>query len=59
MISSVAKELENILESSPVAPISRYGSEGSLCIDPEISPLVLIMSDLESRSRDIYMALQE
>ena len=57
-ISSKAREFDNILESFPPDPLSRRGPEGALCIDQEITPPVLILSDSDSGSREVYTALQ-
>ena len=58
-ISSVARELENPLESLSPTPLSRRGTEGALHIDPVTTPPVSILGDSESGSREISMALQE
>ena len=50
-ISRVARELEDLLESLPPAPLLRRGSEGALRIVPEINPPVSILGDSESGSR--------
>ena len=58
-ISSVARKWENLLESSSAAPILRRIPEGTLRVDPEISPPVPILGDSDSGSREISTALQE
>ena len=44
-ISSIAWELENLLELLPAAPILRRGAEGALRIYTEIFPTVSTLSD--------------
>ena len=58
-ISNVARELENILESSPADPILRRDPEGALPIDPKIFPMVSILGDSESVSTEISTSIQE
>ena len=57
-ILSIARELEDLLEASLPAPLSRRGSEGALRIDPEITLPVSILGDSESGSRDRSTAIQ-
>ena len=59
VISSVARELEDLPESSLPAPIWRCGPKGALHIDMDTTPAVLIMGDSESRSREISTNIQE
>ena len=47
-ISSIPRELNNLLESQPAAPLSLNSPEDDLRIDLEISPPFLILGDLES-----------
>ena len=51
-ISSIAKELENLLELSHDAPILQRGLEVAVHIYSEISPPVSIMVDFKSGSRE-------
>ena len=51
--------MEDLLKYLPPAPVSQSGPEGALRIDPKINLPVSILGDLESGSREIYMALKE
>ena len=58
-ISSVARELEDLMLYFPPDPLSRCGPEGTLRIDPEITLPVSILGDSESGSKKKSTDLQE